>query len=69
MANDSIQNPHAKREGMLASLIAQETLQDIYGGKEKTYNGPGLLIGCVTVLVALGTLALMGAGALYLLGG
>jgi len=69
MANNSIQNPHARREGELADLIAQETLLDIYGGEEKTYNGPALLMGCFAVLLVLGVLALIGAGVLFLLGG
>lgn len=68
MTNNSIQNPHAEREGKLASLIAQETLADLHGGEEKVYNGPGLIMGLVAAFVVLLVLALIGAGFLYLIG-
>lgn len=57
-------NEHAKNESDLASLVAQETLEDLFGGRVRTYNGPGLLVGlvvvlCLVVLFAALVLALM----------
>ena len=45
---------HAKNERDLAKLVAQETLEDLYGGTMKRHNGPGLLAGLVFLLIVLG---------------
>lgn len=50
---DQLYKNHAKNERDLASLVAQETLQDIYGDEERTYNVPALLLGLVFILVLL----------------
>ena len=50
-------NPHAQREAELARTIAQETVQDIFGGKERTHNGPGLLLGLCFVIFLLAVVA------------
>lgn len=35
-------NQHAQNERALDRLVARETVQDIFGGKERTHNGPGV---------------------------
>lgn len=37
----------------LSKIIMEETAQDLFGKPEKTYNGTGLLVGCVAWLIAL----------------
>lgn len=41
---------HAENERELARLVAQETVEDLYGGTVRTYNGPGLLVGMAFTL-------------------
>ena len=48
---------HAQNERDLARLVAQETVHDIFGGKERTHNGPGLLLGLCFVIFLLAVVA------------
>jgi hypothetical protein len=52
-----MENSHAQNERDLARLIARETVQDIFGGKERTHNGPGLLLGLCFVIFLLAVVA------------
>lgn len=63
MFNQLFKN-HAENERDLADLVARETVRDLFGGEERRYNIPALLMGLVAVTLLLAGLAAI----LYLIG-
>lgn len=46
MTREQIANQKRENEKNLVESMANESIEDLFGGRIKTYNGPGLLAGC-----------------------
>lgn len=46
MKREQIANQKRQNEKDLTESITNESIEDLFGGRMKTYNGPGFLAGC-----------------------